>query len=83
MPNQLKVCACFDCRTYVPIHPNNIEAQKDELWFKTIHVKHRTGILPISELIPQNEYDKPYKCVSTKARENALDSLTKTFSDKL
>ncbi|MCP4762591.1 MAG: hypothetical protein GY870_12495 [archaeon] len=68
-----RVRACFDCKTYIPIFPDNPEAIKDEQWFNTLHNHHMVQTMSISELDGRNDFT----CVSRFAREKALKEVQK------
>jgi len=79
MPNNLRVRICFDCKVYIPLHPENSEAIKDENWFNTLHSHHRTQTMSISELDGRPDFT----CVSRIAREKAMEEVKKGLNNKI
>lgn len=79
MYDRMRVRVCFDCKVYIPIHPDNSEAIKDEKWFNTLHSHHMTQIISISELDGRPDFT----CVSRIAREKAMKEVEKGFNNKI
>jgi hypothetical protein len=80
VPNRQRVRVCFDCRCYIPIHPDNSEALLDEAWFTNLHKSHRTQVVGLDELEPKSQFDPIYNCVSRNVRDNAKKELDIEFN---
>ena len=60
MPHtKIRCRICFNCKVFIPIHPNNSINQTELSIFETNHISHMIQTVDITE-VPKN-----YKCVRT------------------
>ncbi|KKN23886.1 hypothetical protein LCGC14_0900580 [marine sediment metagenome] len=55
----LRVRACFICKRYVIIHPNNPISQEMENKFMDKHSGHMTQVVTLDEINSEYQHEKP------------------------
>ena len=58
--DMVRVCVCFQCKTYHVIHTHNFVSNKELENFRRKHKLHTIQIVNINELKPKNKFDPIY-----------------------